>query len=194
MGRAGGSTNAARPILTGGTRLKKGILAESSSTGSMEGTGETRTTAGNPASSVCSGRTSPFTKGLYLYNLWCPECQYASPCTEWLKTHMALWRSRHLKPIIQVCNKTQSVIVNVIIGYDRYRAQSTHEDEENQFSGQTSAVIFFENVNRNTVHLLNGCQTGSEAQGGHSSQRMEGHVPDLPIGWTIDETMLAVYF
>ena len=30
---------------------------------------------------------------------------------------------------IQVCNKTQSVIVNVIIGYNRYRAQSTLEEQ-----------------------------------------------------------------
>ena len=25
----------------------------------------------------------------------------------------------------------------------------------------------------------------------NSSQRMEGQVPNLPIGWTIDETMLV---
>ena len=97
-----------------------------------------------------------------------------------------------MKTTIIVCNKTKSVIVNVIIGHNRYRAQSTHEVQENQFPRQTKRRIFFENANRTHVHLLNGCQAGSEAQGVHSSRRMEGHVPDLPIGWTIDETMLAV--
>ena len=63
---------------------------------------------------------------------------------------------------------------------------------ENRFSGTDKSHIFFENANRGHVHLLNGWQTGREAQGVHSSRRMEGHIPDLPIGWTFNETMLAV--
>ena len=53
--------------------------------------------------------------------------------------------------IIQVCNKTQSVIVNGIIGYNRYRAQSTLEEQGKPVIQQTKARVFLENGNRNLL-------------------------------------------
>ena len=70
---------------------------------------------------------------------------------------------------IVVCNKTESVIVNFIIGHDRYQAQSTPRSLGNWFSETDKRQIFLQNVNRKHVHLLNGCQARSKAQDIHSS-------------------------